>query len=87
MESSDIENDKNFYVEKLGLNVVSEVPKAYFLSVDGYHHHFGMNQWNGMRKIPKKDKILPELKKFIQQWIRKNLKIFFQKKNGNKSSY
>ena len=53
MESSDIENDKNFYVEKLGLNVVSEVPKAYFLSVDGYHHHFGMNQWNGMRKVPK----------------------------------
>ena len=47
MESSDIENDKNFYVEKLGLNIVSE------LSKDGYHHHFGMNQWNGMRKIPK----------------------------------
>lgn len=52
MESSDIENDKDFYVEKLGLDVVSEVPKAYFLSIDGYHH-FGMNQWNGMRKIPK----------------------------------
>ena len=53
MESSDIENDKNFYVEKLGLNIVSELSKAYFLSVDGYHHHFGMNQWNGMRKVPK----------------------------------
>ena len=53
MESSDIENDKDFYVKKLGLDVVSEVPKAYFLSIDGYHHHFGMNQWNGMRKVPK----------------------------------
>ena len=53
MESSDIENDKDFYVEKLGLDVVSEIPKAYFLSIDGYHHHFGMNQWNGMKKIPK----------------------------------
>ena len=53
MESSDIENDKDFYVEKLGLNIVSELPKAYFLSVDGYHHHFGMNQWNGIRKMPK----------------------------------
>ena len=53
MESSDIENDKDFYVEKLGLNIVSELPKAYFLSVDEYHHHFGMNQWNGMKKIPK----------------------------------
>ena len=53
MESSDIENDKDFYVEKLGLNIVSELPKAYFLSIDGYHHHFGMNQWNGMRKVPK----------------------------------
>ena len=53
MESSDIENDKDFYVKKLGLDVVSELSKAYFLSVDGYHHHFGMNQWNGMRKVPK----------------------------------
>ena len=53
MESSDIENDKDFYVEKLGLDVVSEIPEAYFLSIDGYHHHFGMNQWNGMRKMPK----------------------------------
>ena len=53
MESSDIENDKDFYVEKLSLDVVSEIPKAYFLSIDGYHHHFGMNQWNGMRKMPK----------------------------------
>ena len=53
MESSDIENDKDFYVKKLALDVVSEVPKAYFLSIDGYHHHFGMNQWNGMRKIPR----------------------------------
>ena len=53
MESSDIENDKDFYVEKLGLNIVSELPKAYFLSVDEYHHHFGMNQWNSMKKIPK----------------------------------
>ena len=53
MESSDIENDKDFYVKKLGLDVVSEVLKAYFLSIDGYHHHFGMNQWNGMKKVPK----------------------------------
>ena len=53
MESSDIKNDKDFYVEKLSLDVVSEIPKAYFLSIDGYHHHFGMNQWNGMRKMPK----------------------------------
>ena len=55
MLSYNIENDKIFFTEKLGLDIVSELPKAYFLSVDGYHHHFGMNQWNGIRKIPKKE--------------------------------
>lgn len=55
METFNIENDKEFYIEKLGLDVVSELPKAYFMSVDRYHHHFGMNQWNGNRKIPKKE--------------------------------
>ncbi len=55
LETFDIEKDKDFYTEKLGLEVVSKLPKAYFLSVDKYHHHFGMNQWNSKRKVPKRE--------------------------------
>ena len=80
VESSDIENDKNFYVEKLGLNIVSEMPKAYFLSVDGYHHHFGMNQWNGMRKIPKKTNSTG-----VEEIYTTMDKEKFSEKNGNKA--
>ena len=84
MESSDIENDKNFYVEKLGLNVVSEVPKAYFLSVDGYHHHFGMNQWNGMRKISKKTNSTG-VEEVYATMDKEKFKNIFSEKNGNKA--
>lgn len=55
LETFNIEKDKDFYIEKLGLEIVSKLPKAYFLSVDKYHHHFGMNQWNPKRKISKKE--------------------------------
>ena len=84
MESSDIENDKNFYVEKLGLNVVSEVPKAYFLSVDGYHHHFGMNQWNGMRKVPK-NKNSTGVEEIYATMDKEKFEENFSEKNGNKA--
>ena len=79
-----IENDKNFYVEKLGLNVVSEMPKAYFLSVDGYHHHFGMNQWNGMRKIPKKINSTG-VEEIYTTMDKEKFKNIFSEKNRNKA--
>ena len=84
MESSDIENDKNFYVEKLGLNIVSEMPKAYFLSVDGYHHHFGMNQWNGMRKIPKNTNSTG-VEEIYATMDKEKFEENFSEKNGNKA--
>ena len=80
----DIENDKNFYVEKLGLNIVSEMPKAYFLSVDGYHHHFGMNQWNGMRKISKKTNSTG-VEEVYATMDKEKFKNIFSEKNGNKA--
>ncbi|WP_299575714.1 VOC family protein, partial [uncultured Leptotrichia sp.] len=55
LETFDLENDKDFYIKALGLEIVSKLPKAYFLSTGKYHHQFGMNQWNGKRKIPKND--------------------------------
>ena len=55
LETFNLENDKDFYIKALGLETVSKLPKAYFLSTGKYHHQFGMNQWNGKRKIPKND--------------------------------
>lgn len=36
---------KAFYVDTLGFSVVIEHPTALFVSVDGYHHHIGLNTW------------------------------------------
>ena len=55
LETFDLENDNDFYIKALGLEIVSKLSKAYFLSTGKYHHQFGMNQWNGKRKIPKND--------------------------------
>ena len=44
---ADIEASRNFYVNGIGYDVVTEVPGALFTSHNGYHHHIGMNIWNG----------------------------------------
>lgn len=35
-----------FYRQALGLEVVSALPGAAFLSWGGYHHHVGLNEWH-----------------------------------------
>ncbi|WP_130807479.1 VOC family protein [Senegalia massiliensis] len=43
-----LEKAKDFYVNGLGFDVVMEMGKsALFLSSGGYHHHVGLNIWNG----------------------------------------
>ena len=45
---SDLEETERFYVKGLGLNVVCRFgTQALFISDSGYHHHFGLNTWNG----------------------------------------
>ncbi|CCV64857.1 Glyoxalase/bleomycin resistance protein/dioxygenase-related protein [Alteracholeplasma palmae J233] len=39
---------KKFFVDMLGFNVVIAYgPSALFISDNGYHHHIGLNTWNG----------------------------------------
>lgn len=38
LETFNLENDKDFYIKTLGLETVSKLPKAYFLSTGKYHH-------------------------------------------------
>jgi catechol 2,3-dioxygenase len=42
-----------FYEEVLGLDLVVLIPgSAAFLSAGGYHHHVGINTWNGVGALP-----------------------------------
>ncbi len=48
----DLDKTVQFYVEGLGFNIVQKYgSQAYFLSTGKYHHHIGLNIWNG-RGVP-----------------------------------
>ncbi len=46
---ADLEQAKEFYTTGLGFTVVNKIygASALFLSTGGYHHHIGLNIWNG----------------------------------------
>ena len=45
---ADLDAAEAFYAGRLGLDVtVRSYPGALFLSRDGYHHHVGLNTWQG----------------------------------------
>ncbi|WP_087974694.1 VOC family protein [Oceanobacillus rekensis] len=46
---SELEKTEEFYVKGLGFDVVNRYGRqALFLSTDKYHHHIGVNTWNGV---------------------------------------
>ncbi|EZH65566.1 glyoxalase [Bacillaceae bacterium JMAK1] len=50
---SNLPETETFYTEGLGLNVVSRFSnQALFISDNGYHHHLGLNVWNGVGAKP-----------------------------------
>lgn len=42
-----LETARDFYVNGIGYDIVTEYPGALFSSHNGYHHHIGLNVWNG----------------------------------------
>lgn len=42
---ADLAATEAFYAGVLGFDIVSRWPGALFVSVDGYHHHLGLNTW------------------------------------------
>ncbi|RHW34880.1 VOC family protein [Neobacillus notoginsengisoli] len=52
---ANLKDAKNFYGDGLGFNLVSRYPQALFMSTGGYHHHLGLNTWNGIGAPPPKD--------------------------------
>lgn len=47
LEASSLEAARAFYVDTLGLTVQTKVRSAVFLAAGTYHHHLGVNTWNG----------------------------------------
>lgn len=47
LETSSLEAAREFYVDTLGLTVQTEARSAVFLAAGTYHHHLGVNTWNG----------------------------------------
>lgn len=45
---ADLDASENFYVNGLGFDIVTRYPGALFASTGGYHHHLGLNVWNGV---------------------------------------
>jgi catechol 2,3-dioxygenase len=45
---ANLSDAENFYIKGLGFNVVQRLSNhALFISTGGYHHHIGLNIWNG----------------------------------------
>ncbi|MBE3569648.1 MAG: VOC family protein [Bacillales bacterium] len=61
---SELQKTESFYREGLGFDVVNRYRRqALFISTGGYHHHIGLNTWNGVG-IPAPSENSVGLKKF-----------------------
>jgi catechol 2,3-dioxygenase len=45
---ADLKKTEQFYMNGLGFNIVTNYPGALFTSTGDYHHHIGLNVWNGV---------------------------------------
>ncbi|MEW5594471.1 VOC family protein [Peribacillus frigoritolerans] len=45
---ADLRKTEEFYMQGLGFAVVNRYGGALFTSTGGYHHHIGLNTWNGV---------------------------------------
>lgn len=46
LKVGNIEDARRFYVDILGFEITASYPGALFISVNGYHHHLGLNTWD-----------------------------------------
>ncbi|SFR64693.1 VOC family protein [Halogeometricum limi] len=47
LEVSSLAAARTFYVDTLGLRLQTELSNALFVAAGDYHHHLGLNTWNG----------------------------------------
>lgn len=49
---ADVDAAERFYVGLMGFSVTAHLPGASFVAADGYHHHFGLNEWSSRGGVP-----------------------------------
>lgn len=47
LEVTDLQGAESFYVDTVGFDATYRTAGAAFVSAGGYHHHLGLNIWNG----------------------------------------
>lgn len=52
---SNLEETEHFYKDVLGFQLMTRYPGAIFMATGGYHHHIGLNIWNGEGAPPTKE--------------------------------
>ncbi|WP_373894908.1 VOC family protein [Virgibacillus natechei] len=53
-----LSDTEEFYIDGLGFTIVTKYPGALFTSTANYHHHVGLNVWNGEgAKAPSKNSV------------------------------
>ncbi|MCC5672054.1 VOC family protein [Kocuria rhizophila] len=53
LQVGDIPTGREFYVDTLGFEVMSDAGSALFISAGGYHHHIALNTWNSAGAGPR----------------------------------
>ncbi len=54
----DLETATRFYVDVVGLDVMTRLPSAVFVAAGGYHHHLGFNLWRGRGVPPAPERVV-----------------------------
>lgn len=86
LKVGDIKKAKEFYVDVLGFTVTAELPGALFISVDGYHHHIGMNTWESAGALRRHESIgLKTFELMISE--KKDFELLKQRIHDNKINY
>ncbi len=85
LKVTDLQTSMAFYRNVLGLELMSYLGSAAFLSVDGYHHHIGMNTWESLGG-PRAQKSKLGLEYFVLNIPITNLNELASKLGGNLSA-
>lgn len=85
LKVTDLQTSITFYRNILGLDLMSYLGSAAFLSVDGYHHHIGMNTWESLGG-PRAQKSWLGLEYFVLNIPQANLNELSSRLGGNLST-
>ncbi len=84
LKVTDLQASITFYRNVLGMDLMSYLGSAAFLSVGGYHHHIGMNTWESLGG-PRAEKSWLGLEYFVLNIPRANLNELSSRLGGNLS--